>query len=136
MEKWQKKREGEERRKGEKRRKSGHTKPPVAPVALLETVSANTPRPPRRRRLPSFVPRRTRFVIFKAERRQDRPFLLEEMTRSSRRDASPWLFYFSPTYSSLRSLSRIILPALLPPNFRVLLFIVSDGCCVIYEKMD
>lgn len=51
---------GGERKEGKER-----TKPPVAPVALAETVSTNTRQVPQRLR--TFIPRRTRFVIFKAE---------------------------------------------------------------------
>lgn len=74
------------KRKGEKGWKSRHTEPPVAPVALLETASANTSRTLRRprRRLRSFVPRRTPFVIFKAEPSRA-SFLLEKMTRHAQR---------------------------------------------------
>lgn len=90
---------------GERKEGKEGTKPPVAPVALAETVSTNTRQVPQRLR--TFIPRRTRFVIFKAE-------LVETPSRTSASFSR-----FSPgriAYHFVSTFSQPLFPPLPPPS--------------------
>lgn len=107
MEKRQRKRERERGRlrRGEKAGTRSH----LSLLSRCWRQSRQTLRRPlrrwwRRRWLPSFVPRRTRFVIFKAEHRQECLSSSRRRLAPAPRDASSRPFYFSPTYPSLRPL--------------------------------